>query len=88
MFVCDGINYSFLASLFAVYYDYRVLAPLLDQVHLMTYDFRTPERSPLEADYPAPLYYVHDRKSYQNVDATVRRWLEHGTDGKETMPLL
>ncbi|KAK3908023.1 Chitinase-like protein Idgf4 [Frankliniella fusca] len=63
-----------------VYYDYRVLAPLLDHIHLMTYDFRTPERTPQEADYPAPLYYVHDRKSYQNVDATVRRWLEHGTD--------
>lgn len=60
-----------------------MLAPLLDQVHLMTFDFRTPERSPQEADYPAPLYYVHDRKSYQNVDATVRRWLEHGTDGTE-----
>jgi len=63
-----------------IYYDYRVIAPLVDQIHLLSTDFVTPERVPQEADYSAPLFYVHDRKSYQNVDSFVRRWLENGVD--------
>ncbi|XP_011297816.1 chitinase-like protein EN03 [Fopius arisanus] len=65
----------------SVYYDARLLSPNLDAVHLMAFDQRTPERTPKEADYPAPLYESYGRIPQDNIDATVRYWLEHGTPG-------
>jgi chitinase len=38
------------------------------------FDFYTPERNPKEADYPAPLYELVDRKPDENVDAQVKYW--------------
>ncbi|RZC35113.1 Glyco hydro 18 domain containing protein [Asbolus verrucosus] len=63
---------------FDVYYDPRALAPNLDFITLQAFDFYTPERNPKEADYPAPLYELIDRKFDENVDYQVRYWLQHG----------
>ncbi|XP_034943964.1 chitinase-like protein Idgf4 [Chelonus insularis] len=65
----------------SVYYDARLIAPNLDAVHLMTFDQVTPERNPKEADFPAPIYESYNRVPQDNVDASVRYWLEHGTPG-------
>lgn len=65
----------------SVYYDARVLAPNLDAVHLMAFDQRTPERTPKEADYPAPIYESYGRIIQDNVDASVRYWLAQNTPG-------
>ena len=62
----------------SVYYDPRTLSPNLDFINLMAYDFYNPERNPKEADYPAPLYSLPDRKIDENGDAWVRYWLENG----------
>ncbi|XP_063914019.1 chitinase-like protein Idgf4 isoform X2 [Zophobas morio] len=62
----------------SVYYDPRALAPNLDFITLQAFDFYTPERNPKEADYPAPLYELIDRKYDENVDYQVRYWLQKG----------
>jgi chitinase len=50
------------------------LSPNLEFVTLEAFDFYTPERNPKEADYPAPLYELVDRKPDENVDAQVKYW--------------
>ncbi|KAK9297612.1 hypothetical protein QLX08_008755 [Tetragonisca angustula] len=67
----------------SVYYDARLLAPNIDAVHLFTFDQKTPERNPQEADYPAPIYESYGRVPQDNVDATTRYWLENGTPGSK-----
>ncbi|KAG7212241.1 hypothetical protein KM043_012572 [Ampulex compressa] len=67
----------------SVYYDARLLAPNIDAVHLFAFDQKTPERSPKEADYPAPIYSSYNRVPDDNVDATVRYWLDNGTPGSK-----
>lgn len=62
----------------SVYYDARLLAPNIDAVHLFTFDQKTPERNPQEADYPAPIYESYGRVPQDNVDATARYWLDNG----------
>lgn len=62
------------SKFFAVYYDPRALAPNLDWVNIMGFDFQTPKRNPKEADYPAPLYALHERNPHNNVDAIVAYW--------------
>ncbi|XP_044732058.1 chitinase-like protein EN03 [Chrysoperla carnea] len=62
----------------SVYFDVRKIIPEVDQVHLLAYDYYTPERNPKEADYPAPIYELIDRKPDANVNAAVRYWLDHG----------
>ncbi|XP_019868029.1 chitinase-like protein Idgf4 isoform X2 [Aethina tumida] len=62
----------------SVYYDPRQLAPNLDFVSIQAFDFYTPERNPKEADYPAPLYDLIDRKVDENGDYQIRYWLSHG----------
>ncbi|KAJ8964208.1 hypothetical protein NQ317_007845, partial [Molorchus minor] len=62
----------------SVYYDPRQIAPHVDFVILHAYDFYTPQRNPKEADYPAPLYELIDRKVDENGDFQVRYWLQHG----------
>ncbi|KAJ8920739.1 hypothetical protein NQ315_004878 [Exocentrus adspersus] len=61
-----------------VYYDPRQISPNVDFVILHAYDFYTPERNPKEADYPAPLYELLDRKPDENGDYQVRYWLQNG----------
>lgn len=65
-----------------MYYDVKALVPYFDMINLWTVDFRTPKRSPQQADLSAPLYYIYDRNPQQNVDAVVRWWIEQGADGK------
>ena len=48
------------------------MAPNIDAVHLFTFDQKTPERNPQEADYPAPIYESYGRVPQDNVDATTR----------------
>ncbi|XP_043475551.1 chitinase-like protein Idgf4 [Leptopilina heterotoma] len=67
----------------SVYYDVRLLAPNLDAVHLMTFDQKTPERNPKEADFPAPLYESYGRVTDDNVDYQTRAWLENGMPGSK-----
>lgn len=45
---------------------------------MQAFDFYKPERNPKEADYPAPLYELIDRKSDENADYQIRYWLSHG----------
>lgn len=40
----------------------------------MAFDYYTPKRNPKEADYPAPLYPLIDRKADENGDTVVRYW--------------
>ncbi|XP_076378568.1 imaginal disc growth factor 4 isoform X1 [Megalopta genalis] len=71
----------------SVYYDARLLAPNIDAVHLFTFDQKSPERNPQEADYPAPIYESYGRVIDDNIDATSsmnatsRYWLDNGTPG-------
>nr|XP_034185610.1 chitinase-like protein Idgf4 isoform X2 [Osmia lignaria] len=67
----------------SVYFDARLLAPNIDAVHLFTFDQKTPERNPQEADYPAPIYESYGRGIEDNVDVPTRYWLEHGTPGSK-----
>lgn len=62
----------------SLYFDPRALAPNLDFITLEAFDFYTPKRNPKEADYPAPLYELIDRKFDENVDYQVRYWLQQG----------
>ncbi|KAG8039870.1 hypothetical protein G9C98_000599 [Cotesia typhae] len=62
-------------------FDARLLAPNIEAVHLMAFNQITPERNPKEADYPAPIYESYNRVPQDNIDASVRYWLEHGTPG-------
>lgn len=61
-----------------IYYDTRALMQHLDWVNLMGFDYQTPKRNPKEVDYPAPLYELIDRHPDNNLDHSVRRWLETG----------
>ncbi|KAI7815495.1 chitinase-like protein [Rhyzopertha dominica] len=61
-----------------VYYDPRNLSPHLDFINLLAFDYYNPKRNPKEADYPAPLYPLIDRKPDENGDALVRYWLDNG----------
>ncbi|KAG7212244.1 hypothetical protein KM043_012575 [Ampulex compressa] len=65
------------------YYDVKALVPNIDAVHLFAFDQRTPENSPKEADYPAPIYRGHKRVPEDNTDAIVRYWLNNGTPGSK-----
>ncbi|XP_047351207.1 chitinase-like protein EN03 [Vespa velutina] len=67
----------------SVYYEARLLSPNLDAIHLMTFDQKTPERNPKEADYPAPVYSSYGRVPEDNIDSSVRYWLENGTPGSK-----
>ncbi|XP_017876180.1 chitinase-like protein EN03 isoform X2 [Ceratina calcarata] len=69
----------------SIYYDARLLAPNIDAVHLFTFDQKTPERNPQEADYPAPIYESYGRIPDDNVDTTTRYWLENGTPGSKVV---
>lgn len=55
-----------------MYYDARLLAPNIEAVHLLTFDQKTAERNPKEADYPAPIYESYGRVPQDNIDSSVR----------------
>ncbi|KAG7212242.1 hypothetical protein KM043_012573 [Ampulex compressa] len=63
----------------SVYYDARALAPNVDAVHLFAFDQKTPENSPKEADYPAPIYARDNHAPEDNIEAAVGYWLDKGT---------
>ncbi|KAI4483190.1 hypothetical protein M0804_008245 [Polistes exclamans] len=67
----------------SIYYEARLLTPNIDAVHLLTFDQKTPERNPKEADYPAPVYESYGRIPQDNIDSSVRYWLENGTPGSK-----
>lgn len=54
--------------------DGRALNQHVDFVNLWAFDYYNPKRNPKEADYPAPLYELIDRKNYENGDALVKSW--------------
>jgi len=62
----------------AAYFDGAGIKDSLEHIHLMTYDFKTPDRVPNEADYSAPTQYVYNRNQEQNIEAIVKWWSEHG----------
>lgn len=61
-----------------LHYDVAGLAPNVDFITLAGYDFQTWERNPYEADYPAPIYELHDRNPESNIDYLVSKWLHDG----------
>ncbi|XP_075214662.1 chitinase-like protein EN03 [Lycorma delicatula] len=69
----------------SLYYDVKAITPYLDMINLWTVDFRTPKRTPQQADYSAPLYYIYDRNPQQNVDANVRWWIDQGADAHKVI---
>lgn len=62
--------------------DVRSLMPYVDMVNLWTVDYRTPERSPLKADFVHPLVFLYPRLPHQNVEAVIRHWLDNGAERK------
>lgn len=54
-----------------LFYDVQHLIPNVDHVTLAAYDYQTWERNPEEADYPAPIYSLHERATESNVDFQV-----------------
>lgn len=56
------------------YYDPPALEHLVDHVHLMTLDYKTPERDEEEADFSAPMQFVYGREAEDNVEASVKWW--------------
>lgn len=48
----------------------------------MTYDYRTPWRTEEQADYTSPTQFVGSRNPEQNIEATVKWWLEQKIPGK------
>lgn len=48
----------------------------------MTYDYRTPKRTPNEADFAAPTQFLVGRNESHNIEATVKWWLEQKIPGK------
>jgi len=65
------------------YFDVPNLKDSVDHITLMTYDLRTPERVPSEADYTAPLQYVYNRDENQNVEAITSWWLKQGLPAQQ-----
>lgn len=61
-----------------VHYDVAALVPNVDFITLAAYDYQTWERNPFEADYPAPIYGLHDRIPESNIDYQVNLWLQNG----------
>ncbi|XP_049777131.1 chitinase-like protein EN03 isoform X2 [Schistocerca cancellata] len=61
-----------------LYYDCSALSPHVDHLHLLAYDYHTPQRTPNTADYPAPLYVAGKRDPDLTADGNVRWFLERG----------
>ncbi|XP_065204793.1 chitinase-like protein EN03 [Planococcus citri] len=58
------------------YYDANNFKDWVEHIHLMTYDYRTPKRTPNEADFGAPTQFLVGRNESYNIEATVKWWLE------------
>nr|QFZ95575.1 imaginal disc growth factor [Rhyacophila obliterata] len=59
------------------YFDTHSIMNYLDFIILDAYDYYTPERNPKQADYPAPLYELHERNPELNVDSIVTWWVRN-----------
>nr|ABM55664.1 putative imaginal disc growth factor [Maconellicoccus hirsutus] len=58
------------------YFDGNNFKDWIEHIHLMTYDYRTPKRTPEEADFAAPTQFLVGRNESYNIEATVKWWLE------------
>uniref|UniRef100_A0A1I8PU28 GH18 domain-containing protein n=1 Tax=Stomoxys calcitrans TaxID=35570 RepID=A0A1I8PU28_STOCA len=68
------------------YFDIPTLNKHLDFVHLWSFDYVTPLRSPHRADYPAPLFAPTSKGNslpHSNVDSQVRYWLAHNVSSEK-----
>lgn len=64
----------------AVFYDVPALIPNVDLINLGAFDFQSWNRNPYEADYSAPIYELHERNPYNNVNAQVNLWTAAAND--------
>lgn len=62
----------------SLYYDVPRLINTVDQVHLLNFDYFTPERNPEIADHAAPINELEGRNPELNGNAAIQYWLEHG----------
>lgn len=61
-----------------LFYDVQSIVPHVDFITLAAYDYQTWDRNPYEADYPAPIYPLHERIPESNIDFQVHLWLSSG----------
>lgn len=57
----------------------------MEHVHLMTLDYKTPEKNEEEGDFSAPMQYVYGREPEDNVEASVKWWKDNQFPGKRTI---
>jgi chitinase len=57
------------------YIDATNIKDSVEHIHLMTYDFRTPDRTEDQADYAAPTQLVGSRVPEQNLESVVNWWV-------------
>lgn len=81
-------RYFFLlfSYIFSEYLNIPAIIGDLDFVNLGTFDFSTPERTPKEADYLAPLQAPPRNKKrllQSNAEYQVRQWLSHPIQGSK-----
>lgn len=69
-------------SYFIAYYDATALNQLVDHVHLMTLNYKTPEKDDEEGDFSAPMKFVYGRNVDDNVEASVKWWKDRNFPGK------
>lgn len=62
--------------LFEAYFDGPGIKDFIEHIHLMTYDYHTPERNEEQADYAAPTQLAGSRKADYNMEDTVKWWLD------------
>ncbi|XP_073843927.1 chitinase-like protein Idgf4 [Musca autumnalis] len=70
----------------SLYFNIPVIMGNLDFVTLATFDYSTPQRTPKQADYLAPLQPLPTNKlrnPYANVDSQVRYWLGQGASAEQ-----
>ena len=77
----DSGNFHFF--FFTVYYAPRLLAPIIEAVHLMAFNLITLECDPEKTVSPASMYDSHDHDFLNSIDFQTRYWLENGTPGKK-----
>ncbi|KAG8233690.1 hypothetical protein J437_LFUL014047 [Ladona fulva] len=63
------------------YFDVMSISSMVEQIHVMGFDYITPFRQKTQARQPAPLYVTDPTLS--SADATVRKWLSGGAPGRK-----
>lgn len=69
----------------SMFYDPKFLAPHLDFVNLLAFDYYTPSRTPEIADFTSPIYELVDRRKDENIDAQVKYWISNGAPGSKLL---